>query len=184
MNFIPRPIAAIFGGWIGYAAVGAVSAGLVGYGAYQVTAWAKDEKIKDLKLADAKAQKLALETALKRRDAQDAIVAAADRRNAYQQGRLDGLAARIPQEVSRRVPPKADADCILNNGSIKLLDAAGLGIAAAELPGEAGEPDGANSGIRLSEAVALLSARLYATQKLSDRLRNASDVWDTQAALK
>ena len=56
----------------------------------------------------------------------------------------------IVREVPARITGEDDARCIVNNGAVRLHDAAAAGIRTDAVPFAAGEPDGAASGIALS----------------------------------
>jgi len=61
-------------------------------------------------------------------------------------------AQTLTQEIPAHVTPKDDADCTLNVGAVRLLDAAASGLPA--LPDAPSRPDDAPSGLALSGLVA------------------------------
>lgn len=144
----------------GYVAAAALSASIAAYGAYQVTAWAKDETINRMKLADAQAVATAYQKGAAEKEARDAISYDIGIASAKAQQKIDDATKANIERVTIYVPAKADFDCILPNGFIKLLDAAGLASDPDAIPGAAGEPNDAPSGLRLSQATALLAANL------------------------
>jgi|GEM_PF-1761999 len=102
----------------------------------------------------------------------------ADLEYAFEQGRTAGAAQSLQSLINQKgaiyVPKIVTADCV-PYGLIKLLDAAGLGIADPQsLPGAAGEPDEACSTLSLHDAVSLLKDALVERKDFADRLNNAS----------
>lgn len=174
----------LLGGIWGYVAAAALSAALAGYGGYRVTAWAKDETISAMKLAEQKAVTDAWQRAWSEKAARDKIVHDADVAGAAQQQKIVTVTKEIVRHVPVVITPREDRRCMLPLGFVRLLDAAGLGVAPAELPGRSAEPDSADSGIPLSQATALLAEDLGDARVLRERLKNAADAWQAQAALK
>lgn len=144
----------------GYVAATALSASIAAFGAYQVTAWAKDETINSMKLADAQAVNAAYQKGAADKEARDNISYNLGVASAKAQQAIDDATKANIERVTIYVPAKADADCVLPNGFVKLLDAAGLAGDPDGLPGAAGEPNDAPSGLRLSQATALPAANL------------------------
>lgn len=56
----------------------------------------------------------------------------------------------IVREVPARITREDDARCVVNNGAVRLHDAAAAGVAPGSVPFATGQPDGAPSGLALS----------------------------------
>lgn len=150
----------LLGGVWGYVAAAALSASIAAYGAYQVTAWAKNETINSIKLADAQAVNAAYQKGAADKEARDKVSYDLGLASARAQQQIDDATKANIGKATIYVPAKADADCVLSNGFVRLLDAAGLASDPDAIPGASGEPNDAASGLRLSQATALLAANL------------------------
>lgn len=138
------------------------------------------------------AQKLALQTAIG--DAQrlarteqakrDQITHDADVALARSEEKVRTVTQQVIRYVPTVITPSQDARCTLSLGFVRLLDAAGLGVAPTDLPNRSSEPDSTDSGIPLSRATALLAQNLGDAATLRRRIRNARDAWASQEAVK
>jgi len=158
------------GGIYGYLAAAGIAAILAGYGSYQVTAWAKDETISSLKLADAKAETDAVQAAKDQMARQDKVTLDSAVAEAEAQARIVTRTVTITRKVPVYVSAQSDSRCVLPNGFVQLLDAAGLQADPDALPGATGEPHDAAAGLSLSEATALLAADLGAAAANAEQL--------------
>lgn len=145
--------------WVKWAALAAALLGAGTAGAYTMHRFDADA-IDKLKLADQQAETDAIRTALDLQKRQDAATSATEIAAVKAQQQIQTVTQTVIQKVPVYVTPKSDADCVLPNGFIKLLDAAGLSADPDTLPGAAGEPNDSASGLRLSQAAALLAENL------------------------
>lgn len=104
------------------------------------------------------------------------ITRQADLDYAFLQGKNEGSAAALQGLLNQKgtpyVPQIITVDCV-PYGFVRLLDAAGLGIADPHaLPGSAEERDDACSGLSLHDAEALLVQALSERHDFEDRLLN------------
>ena len=162
----------------GYVVAAALSASIAAYGAYQVTAWGKDETINAMKLADAQSIIVAGNVARADQVKRDAITAAANKAQAFNEGKSQAVTVTIIQKVPVYVQ-KSVLDSCLDNSIVKLLDAAGTGQANPDaLPGAATEPNDACSGVSVRQGLPLLIQALGERKAFADRLVNAG-TWAT-----
>lgn len=177
LEFLLSPLGRMIG-------IGAIAALIAGFGTYKVTAAFKDRTIDQMR----RAQQTAISEAWRRgwevKAQRDEIVRKADVAFAESQQKT----VTVTQEIVRNVPvvitARQDALCHLPNGFVRLLDAAGLGIAPADLPNRTAEPDSADSGIPLSQATALLAQDLGDAAGLRGRLLNARAAWEAQRGVR
>jgi hypothetical protein len=161
----------------GYAAAAVVAAGLSGYAVHRWDA----STIAEMKLSAEQKELASVTVAVRQQAIADKITHDQDVKNAVANAPIRTNTVTVIQKVPVYVTKQDDARCVLHNGFVQLLDAAGLGIAPEQLPGQASEPVGADSGISLSQAAALLAQNLGEAAELRQRLHNASDTWDEQA---
>jgi len=171
------------GGIWGYVAAAGLAAIVAGYAAYSVTNAYEQNTIKEMKIADLQGVADAWKAGWERRDAQDAVTHAVDTDNANKQANINQNTGEIVRYVTKYIPAKADAACVLPNGFVRVLDAALTGVAPADLPGSAAEPDDAPSGLTLSQASTLLAQSLGDYAATRARILNAADDWAKQSAL-
>lgn len=160
----------LFGGLWGYVAIAAVAAGLAGFGAYKVTAWAKDETINQLKLADAKAQTDAVTLALAHQRASDAASAAADVALLTAWTDTRTKFETITREIPIHVTPETDARFPLPCGFVRMHDAAVHEAGADAVPNPAGKSDGDACEVTASQALNVISANYRAFYTNLDQL--------------
>lgn len=153
-------LSGLFGGIYGYLIAAAVAASLAAFSTGYVVHKMDLSTLNGLKLADQMAETKAVQLAAKMTAASDKVSLDAAVAEAQAQQKIVTNTITITKEIPVYVTAKSDANCILPNGAIKLLDAAGLGADPATLSGAAGELNDAPSGISLSQAVALLAANL------------------------
>jgi hypothetical protein len=173
-------LSSITGGIWGYIAAAVIAAGLSGYAVHRWDA----STIAEMKLASEQKEMASVTEAVRQQAIADKITHDQDVKNAIANTPIRTNTVTVIQKVPTYVTKQDDAHCILNNGFVRLLDAAGLGVRPEDLPGHASEPVGADSGISLSEAAALLSQNLGEAAELRQRLSNASETWDKQAGVK
>ncbi len=121
-------------------------------------------------LAQARAQSAALLARARQADAADGQA----RAHAVDDQAIQTQIQTVIREVPRHVDAKADSVCVLNWGSVRLLDAAASGarlgdVAALVAPGQ---PDDAASDVKLSEIVALLAADLGIARQNAGQLEH------------
>ena len=140
---------------------------LIGGGFKQaVAALQKEIAARDLRDAKARAETLAATVqAQGRMNAVAAVHLAADR----------GIQSQIQtviEKVPVYVPAKADAECRIPWGAVRLLDAAasGAGLADSVAGVGPGQPDDAASDVTLSETVALLAANAATARQNAEQL--------------
>lgn len=118
------------------------------------------------------AENTALKLAADDQRKRDAITLRAALNGAAHREKIVTQYATITKEVTRYVPAKADAECVVPNGFVRLFDAAASQTDPDALPATAGEPDGSPSGIALSQvgALSVAWAKNYAivAQQLTD----------------
>jgi hypothetical protein len=111
--------------------------------------------IANLKLADANAALHAAQTAMANQKKQDATALTIALRNATAQEQIRVVTRTLIEKVPTYVSRKADLACVVPFGFVRVFDAAASGVDPAALPGTAGEPDDAPSGVALSRIAAL-----------------------------
>lgn len=80
-------------------------------------------------------------------------------------------AETIIKEVPVYVPVQADTDCVINRGFVRLHDAA----ARNDLPGAAGDPDAAPSGVALSTVAATVADNYGTCHTIREQLTALQD---------
>jgi hypothetical protein len=137
-------------------------------GGFKVEVAALQQQIAARELAAAKAQAAALAA----RQAMEDAANSQARVHAVSAQTIQQQTQTLIREVPHYVEAKNDAACVLNWGSVRLLDAAasgaGLGDVAARIA--PGQPDDAASDVKLSEIVALQAANLGAARQNADQL--------------
>jgi len=140
----------------------------------------KDEQLNQIKLSDLQAVNDAWKLGWAARDHQAAITTAFNAKNEKDQGQIAGNTQGNIIYVHDHITPKQDRACVLPNSFVSVLDATVLGTTPDQLPGHAGEPDDAPSGVTLSQATALLTATLGDYAAVRARITNARDDWNEQ----
>jgi len=164
---------------IAYLAGALMLLGIGGYGGYQVTAWAKDETINTIKLADATAQKQAADLSAANQRNADLLDKDRAVKDAAAQQHLQDLANLIPTQVTHYVSNKVP--CI-SVGFVRVLDAAVIGTDPANLPLASGQSNDTCAAIDNTTLAASI-ARNYITsgqnaQQLNDLIDNVTAIHD------
>ncbi|HVV29129.1 MAG TPA: hypothetical protein VHC40_14295 [Rhizomicrobium sp.] len=145
-------------------------------GGFKAQVAALQQQIAARDLAAARAQAAALQA---RQEASDAANVQA-RAHAAGDLAIQNQIQTVMQKVPVYVDDKSDAGCVLPWGAVRLLDAAAGGaglddVAARIAPGQ---PDGAPSDVKLSEAVALLARDLGIARQNAGQLEHLEKAVD------
>ena len=127
--------------------------------------------VADLKLAQQTALTRAAVTAAAAQKREDAVTLDVALANAAAQEKTRVLTRTILEKVPTYVTIASDRACSVPNGFVRLFDAASAGTDPASLPGTAGEPDGAASGVALSQIAALSAENDTRYHAVSGQLR-------------
>lgn len=160
----------ILGGFWGYALVAAIAASGAAYASYQVTAWAKDETIHSIQLADAKAAAAALQNEIARTRAEDAASASADMSLLTAWRDHDTVTHTITREITRYVTPQTDARFPLPCSFVRVHDAAALGVDVASVPNPPGKSDGDACEVTDSQALDVITENYGAARDALDQV--------------
>ena len=155
-------------------------AGISGFAGAKVEGAFKDEQLNQIKIADLQGVNDAWKLGWAARDHQAATTAAFNAKNEADQSHIGSNTQGNIVYVHDHITPKQDAACTLPNSFVSVLDATVLGTTPDQLPGHAGEPDDAPSGVTLSQATALLTQWVGDYASVRTRITNARDDWDAQ----
>lgn len=168
----------ITGGWM-YLVVAVAAAGAAGWTVHAID----NGTIAQMKADDVNAAVVAANAARTDQSQRDQITELHNELEAKSQAALETNTRTIIERVPTYVTAKADAACVLPNGFVRLLDAAGTGTDPDILPGASSEPDDAPSGIPLSQATALLAENLGNFAKTRQQLIDA-EAWAAEQRAK
>ncbi|MEJ0043185.1 MAG: hypothetical protein WDM81_13655 [Rhizomicrobium sp.] len=112
------------------------------------------------------------DAAIALRDKQTAITGASSMTGAIHQGQIRTVTQTIVKEVPIYVPASVDRD--LPNGFVRLWDDAATGD-RQPLPGPAGQPDDAASGVKLSQAGTVLAENYGTCRGIAQQLIDLQD---------